>query len=218
MDMQNRTAGSEVKRRIGIMGGTFNPIHVGHLLLAENARDNFALDEILFIPSGHSYMKEESQLTDKNLRLQMTALAIEDNPFFTISAMEVERAGNTYTYETLTLLKKQNQEEAEYYFILGADSLFSMENWKHPEIIFDSCIVLAAVREDKAQADLLRQIAYLESKYGACIRQIALKEIDISSTDIRRRIAQHKSIRYMVPDKVISFIEEKHLYLENSEK
>lgn len=217
MDMQNKTEGGEVKRRIGIMGGTFNPIHIGHLLLAENARDNFALKEILFIPSGHSYMKEESLITDKNLRLQMTALAIEDNPFFSLSAIEVEREGNTYTYETLTLLKKQNPE-TEYYFIVGADSLFSMENWKHPEVIFDSCIVLAAVREDKDQTDLLRQIAYLESKYKACIRQISLKEIDISSTDIRRRIAQRKSIRYMVPDKVISFIEENHLYLENNEK
>lgn len=217
MDMQNQTEGSEIKRRIGIMGGTFNPIHIGHLLLAENARDNFALNEILFIPSGHSYMKDESQITDKNLRLAMTALAIEDNPFFSLSAIEVERAGNTYTYETLTLLKKQNPE-TEYYFIVGADSLFSMESWKHSEIIFDSCIVLAAVREDKNQSDLLGQIAYLESKYKACIRQISLKEIDISSTDIRHRIAQRKSIRYMVPDKVISFIEENHLYLENNEK
>lgn len=214
MDQQ---ANKRTKRKIGIMGGTFDPIHTGHLLLAENARDNFALEEILFIPSGHSYMKEGSQVTDKFLRLEMTRLAIEDNPFFKLSSIEIERSGNSYTYETLSLMKEENPD-TEYYFIVGGDSLFSMETWKHPEIIFGKCIILAAVREDIDQSDLKKQIVHLQEKYAARIRQIALKEIDISSTDIRNKIKHNKSIRYMVPDKVISFIAEKHLYQENKEQ
>ena len=201
------------KKKTGIMGGTFNPIHIGHLLLAENAKDNFDLDEILFIPSGCSYMKK-NQVLDKWIRLEMTRLAIEDNPDFVLSSIEVEREGNSYTCETLIALKEL-EPETEFYFIVGADSLFTMETWKNPEEIFRSCVVLAAVRDGKGNEDLYTQIAYLKKKYGACIKSISLKEISISSTDIRDRIRQNKSIRYMVPDKVISYIEAHHLYMED---
>ncbi len=203
------------RKKTGIMGGTFNPIHTGHLLLAENARDNFGLDEILFIPSGRSYMKREAEILDRRERYEMTLLATQDNPAFSVSDIEVRRSGNTYTCDTLARLKQQ-EPETDFYFIVGADSLFSMETWKEPERIFHDCTVLAAIRDDKDADRLKEQISYLTDKFGARIFQIAFREIDISSTDIRMRLANGQSIRYMVPDQVISYIEQHHLYTEDA--
>lgn len=201
------------KKKTGIMGGTFNPIHIGHLLLAENAKETFGLDEILFIPSGLSYMKSGIKIADKWMRLEMTRLAVSDNPFFTLSSMEVEREGNSYTYETLELLRT-SEPETEFFFIAGADSIFAMGSWKNPEAIFRSCTVLAAVRGGTCGGDLDGQIEYLHKKYGARIERIEMKEIPFSSTDIRERIREGKSIRYMVPDKVADYIKEHRLYME----
>ena len=203
------------RKKTGIMGGTFNPIHTGHLLLAESARDNFGLDEILFIPSGRSYMKRESEILDRRERYEMTLLATQDNPAFSVSDIEVRREGNTYTCDTLAQLKKQ-VPETDFYFIVGADSLFSMETWKEPERIFQGCTVLAAIRDDKDADRLGEQISYLTDKFSACIFPITFREIDISSTDIRMRLANGQSIRYMVPDQVISYIEQHHLYTEDA--
>lgn len=199
-------------KRKGIMGGTFNPIHLGHLLLAQTAKDTYSLDEILFIPSGCPYMKDTAEIADKGMRLDMTRLAVEDNADFSVSSIEVEREGNTYTYETVAALKKE-EPDTEFYFIAGADSLFKMEEWKCPEKLFEECIILAAVRDDKNMERLEEQTEYLEMKYGARILLLPLKEITISSTEIRNKRKQRKSIRYMVPDKVIAYIEEHHLYL-----
>lgn len=198
-------------KKIGIMGGTFNPIHIGHLLLAETAKEIFLLDKILFIPSGYPYMKDTSEVVDKKMRMEMTRLAISDNPSFSISSIEVDREGNTYTFETLIELKNQ-QPNTEFYFILGADSLYDMELWKNPETIFSYCVILAAVRDDKRQKELGEQIHYLERKYNAKIKLLPLKEMAISSTDIRNKIKCNKSIRYMVPDKVIAYIKKNRLY------
>ena len=161
-------------------------------------------------------MKREIEVLDRRGRFEMTRLAIEDNPAFSISDIEVKREGNTYTCDTLSQLKKQ-EPETEFYFIVGADSLFSMETWRKPECIFRDCIVLAAVRDDKDSDKLQEQILYLQKKFGARIGQISFREIDISSTDIRMRLANGQSIRYMVPDKVISYIETHHLYKEDAE-
>ena len=201
-----------VNRKTGIMGGTFNPIHIGHLLLAENAKDTFGLNEILFIPSGLSYMKKGMEIADKKMRLEMTRLAIADNPSFSLSSIEVEREGNSYTCETLEVLHKA-KPQTEFYFIVGADSLFAMETWKHPEIIFQSCIVLAAVRNRADNNALKEQMFRLNKKYGAKIRLIPMDEISVSSTDIRNRPPHGKSIRYMVPDNVIAYINEHRLYM-----
>lgn len=202
----------KIRKRTGIMGGTFNPIHIGHLLLAQTAKDTFALDQILFIPSGHPYMKDGSAVADKETRMAMTRLAIEDNRDFTVSSMEVEREGNSYSYETIAALKKM-EPDTEFYFIVGADSLFHMEEWRCPEKIFGECVILAAVRDDKNKEKLEKQTIHLKEKYEAEIWLLPLEEITISSTDIRNRLKQKKSIRYMVPDKVIAYIEEHHLYL-----
>lgn len=199
------------KKKVGIMGGTFDPIHVGHLILAENARVCLELDEILFIPSGTPYMKEN--VLDSRTRIAMTSAAIEDNPYFALSKIEAERSGRTYTYETLQQLKQDNPN-TEYYFIVGADSLFSMDGWKNPEAIFSSCIIIAAMREGHSRIELCQQIEYLKERYYADVRLLPERNVDISSTDIRDRVRNHESIRYLVHDSVLDYIEKHHIYQE----
>lgn len=200
-------------KRVGILGGTFNPIHMGHLVLAESARETFQLDEILFIPSGIPYMKEQEAVLDARERVAMTALAIEDNPCFALSTIETEKNSNSYTFETLAELHRRHPDTG-YYFIIGADSLFHLENWKQPEDIFKGCTVIAAVRDNlgmeacRSKADELRQ------QYQANILLLPHRMIDISSTEIRSCIRDHKSVRYMLPDKVLAYISRKKLYLE----
>lgn len=203
-------------KKVGIMGGTFNPIHMGHLILAETARTQYALDEILFIPSGKSYMKQELEILPGAVRAEMVALAIEDNSSFSLSLMELNRPGNTYTYETLEELKKENPD-TEYYFILGGDSLFAIENWKCPQRIFESCTILAAMRDEKDKDEMQKKAALLTEKYHAKILLLSCGRMDISSTYIREQVKIGKSVRYQMPDKVIKYMEENHLYKEVSE-
>ncbi len=212
LNSQNFMAAEDAGReRIGIMGGTFNPIHLGHLLLAENAYSAFHLDRILFIPSGCSYMKEQSGILDGDTRLRMTALAIEDNPHFQISDIEVRRPGYTYTSETLEQLGTEHPG-AELFFLAGADSLSAMETWKDPQLIFQRATVLAAVRDDCGNSRLSRQAQHLREKYDGRIFLIPSGNVEISSSDIRRRIQEGRSIRYLVPERVREYIEQNGLY------
>ena len=201
------------KSKVGIMGGTFNPVHNGHLLLAEQAREYCNLDEILFMPSGNSYMKEHDEIPDGETRISMTALAIEDNPYFALSTMEVERKGPTYTCETLAELKKLHSE-IQYYFIIGADNLFSIETWWKPEEILACCTLIVALRGDKEERAILNKAADLKEKYNASIILLPERKFDISSTEIREKIKRGESVRYLLPDKVISYIEKNGLYKE----
>ena len=198
-------------KRIGIMGVTFNPIHQGHLLLAEQAREYCELDEVLFIPSGNSYMKDSSEILDGEIRIFMTAAAIEDNPSFTLSTMEMEREGATYTCDTIQDLREK-EPFAQYYFIMGADSLFSMESWKDPGEIFKNCILVAAARDSRDTFSLTEKATELQAKYQARIIILPERKIDISSSEVRSRIREGKSVRYMIPDKVIDYISSNHLY------
>ncbi|MCD8018329.1 MAG: nicotinate-nucleotide adenylyltransferase [Clostridiales bacterium] len=131
------------KRKVGIMGGTFNPIHFGHLLLAETAYHQFHLDEILFMPTKNTYYKRMKNLVSEEDRVEMIRLAIRENDHFTFSAEELDREGTTYTVDTLNDLTRKNPD-CEYYFILGADSLYHIESWKEPEAIFSMAVILVA--------------------------------------------------------------------------
>ena len=193
------------------MGGTFNPIHTGHLLLAENARSVFGLDEILFIPSGCSYMKNQSEIRSSDERLHMTELACSDNPHFHVSSIEIEREGYTYTCDTLTQLNDLYPEN-DYYFLVGADTLYAMESWRNPDIIFRKAGILAAVRDGKGMEELQKQADYLNQKYHARVSLIPSCNVEISSSEIRSRCRQGLSIRYMVPEPVRKYIEENKLY------
>lgn len=198
-------------KKIGIMGGTFNPVHFGHLLLAEEARHYCALDEVLFMPSGNSYMKNDAAIADGRLRLAMTAAAIENNPFFSLSPIEVDRGGFTYTCDTLKELG-ETYPMNRYYFIIGADNLFTLMDWKMPEMIMSSCTLIAAARGGKSELQIAKQARKLQQEYQADIIILPPRRIDISSSEIREKIKKGESVRYMIPDKVISLIQENHLY------
>lgn len=205
-------------KRIGIMGGTFNPIHNGHLAIAEQAKEQFLLEKVLFIPSGVPYMKDLQTVLPVHIRCEMTAAAIAEKPYFELSdieAVDAAQGKNTYTYETLQKLKSADPDAA-YYFILGADSLYDMEHWKNPDLIFQCCTVLAAVRgeeeESSLRGKLAGQIQYLQGKYHASIAMLEMEGMDLSSTRIRRYIKEGKSIQNMVPEAVAAYIQKHHLY------
>ncbi len=200
-------------RKIGVMGGTFNPIHVGHLMLAEWAMEAAELDQILFIPAGCPYMKDNLHVLDGDKRLQMTALAIEDHPAFAVSGMEVERKGYTYTCDTMEQLKKEHPEDI-FYFIMGADCLYTIENWRDPERIFHACHVIAAARNGSSLTQMEEKCRDLFDKFHSKILLLQFPAIEISSTEIRERAASGRSIRYLVPEKVREYIIKNRLYQE----
>ena len=202
---------NDMGKKIGIMGGTFNPVHNGHLLLAEHAREVLELDEVLFIPSGNSYMKDASSVLEGSMRAHMLALALEGNPHFRLSFMEIDREGPTYTCDTLAELKQQSPDD-EYYFIVGADNLLMLENWKNPDFILQNCIIAAAVRGTGTEKKLEKIASHLIYEYQADIRILPARYMDLSSSEIRKRIRDGVSVRYMVPDKVLEYIQMNKLY------
>lgn len=201
----------KTNKKVGIIGGTFNPIHIGHLILAEHAYDEYKLDEILFIPTGISHFKDPSIVLDKKKRITMTGGAIDDNPHFALSTIETDRPGNSYTYETLEELKRMNPD-TEYYLIIGADSLFQIEEWKNTQSIMSNASILVAVRKGQSLEELKAKAEELKKKYKATINVLTCPYIDVSSTEIRSRIKEGKTIRYMVTDDTLNYINKFNLY------
>lgn len=202
-------------RRIGILGGTFNPIHYGHLTLGEWARDALELDQVWIIPTGVSYMKDQGEIVSAGDRLQMAELAVCDNAGFQCLDIEIRQKGHTYSYETLERLKAMYPED-ELYFIVGADCLFSIETWKNPEQLLQSCILVAAVRENVDLSEMRSKKEDLEKRFHGKVILLPFLKMSLSSTEIRQRIRQGKSVRYLIPEKVLLYIEEKGLYREEN--
>ncbi|MDO5133551.1 MAG: nicotinate-nucleotide adenylyltransferase [Eubacteriales bacterium] len=205
-------AGKE--KRVGILGGTFDPIHTAHLILAEAAYDTFSLEEVLLMPSGHSYLKDDrpQKVLPPQIRYEMVCEAAAENPHFTASDFELRRPGNTYTCDTLRELKALHPD-THYFFIVGADSVRSILTWKNPEEIFQSCTLLAALREDGVPTEeFLRESDRLRRDYGADLHMLEIPAIGISSTDIRNRVKNGRTIHYLVPDRVERYIMEKGIY------
>lgn len=200
-------------KKTGILGGTFNPVHRGHLLLAQAALEQAGLEQVLFMPSGISYMKRGQYILPAGERVKLIELSVRDNPFFRVCDMEIRREGYTYTYETMEALKEADPA-GEYYFICGADSLYFVEKWKYPERIFRACVFLAAVRADTDKAGLEAQAAKLRRLYRGDIRLLAFDRTDISSTGIRERIAAGKSIEGMVMPEAEKYIWEHKLFAD----
>ena len=201
-------------KKVGIFGGTFDPIHIAHLILAEHAWEQFQLDTVLLMPCAVPPHKER-EITPALHRSRMIQLAIEDNSHLKLSCFELERMGKTYTADTIQMLNKEHPE-CEYFFILGADSLFDIENWYHPEQILEQIRIIAAVRGDMERNDLQKQIDYLQERYPSS--QITLLDtplIDISSTMIREHVRQGKTIKYYVPKDVEKYIYQQKLYQES---
>lgn len=198
-------------KKIGIMGGTFNPIHIGHLTLAERAMDDLCLDEIWLIPTGCSYMKQNTNILPGEERLVMAQLATEDNPRIKCLDIEVKRAGYTYSYETLEQLSEL-YSDCEFFFIFGADCLFAIENWKYPERIFNHCTVVAAVRNGASLTGMQEKISELETRFRGKIILLPFLNLEISSTELRERIRMGKSVKYLIPDNVIEYISNQGFY------
>lgn len=198
--------------KIGILGGTFDPIHKGHLMLGEYAYRQFKLDLIWFMPNGNPPHKSndsiESQTTN---RVEMVKRAISQTEYFSLQPYEVENQEVHYSYKTMEYFEKMYPEH-EFYFIIGADSLFSIEKWVHPEILLKKCVILAAYRDEKGTEEMVRQINYLNQKYCADIRLLNTPYVDISSSEIREMLKVGQSIRGIVPDSVCAYIEENQLY------
>lgn len=200
--------------KTGILGGTFDPIHLGHLLIAESAYDLYGLDKVLIMPSGHSYFKDnlEKKVTDARTRLEMARAAVSENPHFELSDMETNRPGNSYTSETIRALKKEHPN-TQYYYIIGGDTVMALKTWRDPEVIFENTIILAAMRADQVPGpEMEAEMDRLTRICSADIRLLPVPSIGISSTDIRNRVEHGHSIHYMVPDAVERFIMEKGLY------
>ncbi|HIS55838.1 MAG: nicotinate-nucleotide adenylyltransferase [Lachnospiraceae bacterium] len=200
-----------MKRKIGIMGGTFDPIHNGHLALGEEAYRQFSLDEVVFMPTGIPPHKAGKKIADAGDRNYMVEAAVAATPYFSCSDMELRRHRTTYTAETLTQLRAENPE-TEYYYIVGADSLEQMDGWYHPEIIFQNAVILAAMRQTQTAEEFSNAKEMLENKYGASIYLLKGPIMPVSSSQIRAYIRDGVSAEAYLPRPVWEYIKEKKLY------
>lgn len=199
-------------KRIGIMGGTFDPVHNGHLLLGKQAYFEYHLDEVWFMPSHVPPHKKDHQIASGEDRIHMLHLALSDIPYCSVSDFEMQREGNTYTAQTMALLKKA-YPDVEFYFIIGADSLYQLEQWYHPEDVMRLTSFLVAGRPYESHGVTIEEkIACLHKKYGARIQILHNKEMDIASADIRKKASIGESIEMDVPERVAEYIQSRHLY------
>ena len=197
--------------KIGIMGGTFNPIHNVHLLMAEEAKKQYDLDEVWFMPSKNPPHKETHEIVSEEHRARMICQAIRGNSKFVFSDLELRREGITYTSDTLKIIEKK-YPKAEIYFILGGDSLREIENWHEPQYVMEHCHILAASREDENGKRIRERVEELMNKYKAKISFIKMPLIDISSSKIRKRLKKGKTVHYMLPEEVMNYICFHNLY------
>jgi nicotinate-nucleotide adenylyltransferase len=198
-------------KRIGVFGGIFNPVHTAHLIMAENVREQVHLDTVVFIPSANPPHKDTNELIDFDLRIKMLELAIEGNKYFETSDIEtgLSKHGKNYTVNTLMALReKYSAEETKLYLIIGMDQLIELHTWKDPGKLF----FLSEVVVINRPGYLVTQV---ENEYGRRVIYVPAPNIDISSTEIRHRINENKSIKYLVPEKVEKFIYENNLYKQS---
>lgn len=200
-------------RKIGIMGGAFDPIHIGHLVTAEEAYCHFGLDEVIFMPSGIPAHKEAHSLVAAKQRLELTQLAISDNPHFSVSSYEVNKNSVSYTVDTMEAMAKEFVD-AEIYFITGADAILEILTWKEPARIADYGYLIAATRPGYNLAGFEKllndndELRVLKPQ----VFFISVPALAISSTDIRARISQNRPVRYLIPKPVEEYIARNHLY------
>ena len=201
-------------KKTGLLGGTFNPIHKQHLHLAECAFRQLKLDEILMIPSGVSYLKAGTDVLSSDIRYEMCALAVSDIPYITLSDIEIKRPGNSYTFETLTELKKMYPTD-KFYLLVGTDTFFALDTWKEPEIIFKSCTLAVALRKDDQninEKSLSEKTEEYRKRFNAITETLTLKVSDMSSSVIREKAAKGVDLSPYVPERVAEYIKKNGLY------
>jgi len=199
-------------KRIGISGGTFDPIHYGHLVIAEEIRETMGLEKVIFIPSGNPPHKKNIKVTQAIHRYNMVKLAIDSNPYFEVSTIEIEREGYSYTIDTLKQLKQIYGQDTTLFFMTGADVIPELVTWRSFENLFTLCEFVAVLRPGFERESLLEKIEYYKNNYKAIIHIVDAPLIGISSTIIRERVKKGKTIKYLVPESVEKYIKENGLY------
>lgn len=194
--------------KIGVFGGTFDPIHYGHLRMAEFAREVARLDRVLFLPNYVSPFKTGGKVTPGALRAEMLHRATQDNPAFSVVTLEIDQPGPSYTVDTLRTLRMETPD-AELFFLIGADALRGLPGWREPDALLDLAHFIAVTRPGTLQADVL---ATLPDAWERRILFMEMPGLDISSTDIRERAKTGRSLRYLTPPDVAAFIAERGLY------
>jgi nicotinate-nucleotide adenylyltransferase len=198
------------KRRYGIFGGTFDPIHCGHLIAAQTSLEELQLDRVVFLPSAHPPHKNAPVVSPYDIRRRMVELAIQDNPLFEISDIEAQRPDLSYTFKTLEDLRKEYPpDQYDLILLIGADSLVDFGNWKNPEEIISKITVAVFARPGY-------DMSTAPAVFRETVHWVRMPLIEISSTDIRKRIASNRSIRYLVPSAVETYISEQGIYKKPS--
>ena len=202
--------------RLGILGGTFDPIHYAHLAIAEEARTQLGLDSVIFVPAGHPPHKPHIAITPAHYRLAMLELALASNPHFLISRVDLERPGPCYTADTLATLQEEWGAETELYLIIGTDSLSEMHTWYRPERIIELAKLAVAARPGNPLhlPELERTLPGLHGR----VRMIHTPLLEISGTELRRRVREGRSIKYYLPERVEAFIFEQGLYQDEEKR
>lgn len=208
----------ERELRLGIMGGTFDPIHYGHLVTAEAVRDEFKLDKVIFVPAGNPPHKVKRKVTDKKHRYLMTILATITNPFFEVSSIEIDREGYTYTIDTIKEFKKMYGEKTLFYFITGADAVLEILTWKNADELLRLCYFVAATRPGIEGNKIDQELDKIRRLYGDVIYKVTVPSLAISSTDIRERVAKGRPIKYLLPEPVERYIQKYKLYKEDDSR
>lgn len=191
------------------MGGTFDPIHIGHLILAMEAINYKNLDEVWFIPTGNPNFKQDKNVTDKQKRFEMVKIATQDNKKFNVCDYEINKNGVTYSWETMKYLRENY--DYDFYFIMGEDSLMSVETWENAEDFLKNTKILACIRRQEEMSKLDVKIDDLKSN-GYFVEKIPTSFIDISSTKIREKVQTNQDFRYFVPNQVFEYIVRNKLY------
>jgi nicotinate-nucleotide adenylyltransferase len=201
--------------RVGILGGTFDPVHLGHLIIAEESRVQLRLDQVIFTPAGQPWLKSRQPVSRAHHRLRMVELAVASNPFFKVLSSEIDRAGPTYTVDTLAELQKALGPDARLYFIVGMDVVEQFHRWKEPEKLLELCNLVVVSRPGHQSVDISRLVGQYPQA-GERLILLMVPRIEISSTEIRRRVSEGISIRYLVPELVEEYILEHQLYQHNN--
>jgi nicotinate-nucleotide adenylyltransferase len=191
-------------RRVGVMGGTFDPIHHGHLVAASEVADSFALDEVIFVPTGQPWQKSERAVSPAEDRYLMTVIATASNPRFSVSRVDIDRKSPTYTVDTLRDLRTQLGEKTDLFFITGADALSRILSWKDAEQVFELAHFIGVTRPGFRLSD--------SGLPADSVSLVQVPAMAISSTDCRNRVASGQPIWYLVPDGVVQYITKHNLY------
>lgn len=197
--------------RLGIYGGSFDPVHLGHLLLAETCREACLLDRVLFLPCGQSPRKPNGAFTTGQQRAEMLAFAVAGDPRFGVCRIELERSGPSYTVETLRQLRIE-QPDSELFFLMGADSLLDLPRWREPQAILELATIVAVNRGQLPSPDLTALERRLGSVVHDRVRLVTMPAIDLSATEIRERVRTGRSVRFRVPRAVEEYIRQNEVY------